>query len=52
VHPPGGGPVFYYLNRSRAAIVDYQTKTYSTASAIGHGIPFLMQVVLVPVSLT
>ncbi len=55
VHPPSGGPVFYYVNRSSAVIVDYQTKTYSTASVIVHGrrqIPLLTRVVLFPVSLT
>ena len=53
--PGGGGTVFYYVSRSRAVIVNYQTRTYSTASVILHGrrqIPLLTRVVLFPVSLT
>jgi hypothetical protein len=47
--------VFYYVSRSRAVIVNYQTKTYSTANVVVHGrrqIPALTRVVLFPVSLT
>lgn len=54
-HPPSGGPVFYYVTRSRAFIVNYQTKTYSTASVSVHGrrqVPILTRVVLFPVTLT
>jgi hypothetical protein len=56
VYPPGAGaPVFYYVSRSSAVIVNYQTKTYSTASVIVHGrrqIPLMTRIVLFPVSLT
>jgi hypothetical protein len=55
--PPAGagGALFYYSDRLRAVLVNYQTKTYSTASLIGPGLGVardLMQLSVFPVSVS
>lgn len=55
--PPAGagGPLFYYSDRFRAVLVNYQTKTYSTESlpVRGHAVaPGLMQLSVFPVSVS